>query len=133
MFWDRKCKRETYSISLRECLDCSHEDLIVVVLDHEQYHALVQWEFFPDAYKAVWVLGRGRVTLWNGWIPDDEKKGMLSNSLHIEPRPHNGRWLEEKACRWDPHYQWILVWAQLWRCLCKREKPWLIFKGQKRI
>lgn len=31
-------KRETYSISLRECLDCSHEALGAVDSHCEQYH-----------------------------------------------------------------------------------------------
>ena len=44
-------KREVYSISLRECLDCSHEALGAVVSHWEQYHAQGRWEFPPDASR----------------------------------------------------------------------------------
>lgn len=89
---------------------------------------------FPDASRLCEYGGEEGWPLWNGRTPGDEEKGMLSKF------PSNGT----KTPQWQstggkslqrgpgPHCQWILGWAQLRRCLCKREKPGLISKRQKK-
>lgn len=134
MSLEGRFKREPDSTSLRECLDGSHEDLgwrFQIV--SSQSHALVRGKLSLTLPGCVGTGEREGDPL--RWLDPQvmRRKECYQNSLQTEPRHHNGRWLEQNpTARVRPRCQWILVWAQLRRCLCKREKPWLILKGQKR-
>lgn len=100
----------------------------------EQYHALGRWDFPPEASRLCEYWGEERWRLWNGWTPGDDKKGMSSKFPSNATKTPQWQGTGEKACSEgrSPHCQWTLLWAPLRRCLCEREKPWLILKWQKR-
>lgn len=93
-----KSKRKTNSISLRECLDCSHEAPRAVVPHCEQEHAPVRSGFPPMLLGCESIGERKGDPSEMAGPPVMRRKECYQNPRQTEPRHHNGRLLEEKAC-----------------------------------